>query len=76
MCRCCVVCNKPIEGRSHKILCSNVCAVRLHRQRKKALQEIRLLLLSLTDTNAIKAVEAAVAELSQRPKDLTLTAHN
>jgi predicted nucleic acid-binding Zn ribbon protein len=68
--RCCVVCNKPIEGRIHKILCSNACTIRLHRERKKALQEIRLLLLSLTDTKAIRAVEAAVAELLQ-PLQLT-----
>ncbi len=65
MSRCCVVCNKPIEGRSHKILCSNACTIRLHRERKKALQDVRSLLLSLTDTNSIRAVEAAIVEMLQ-----------
>lgn len=70
MSRCCVVCKKPIEGRSTKILCSNACTIRLHRDRKKALQEVKSILLSMTDTNAIRAVEAAVAELLQ-PLKLT-----
>ncbi|TXR41460.1 DUF2116 family Zn-ribbon domain-containing protein [Ectopseudomonas mendocina] len=70
MCRCCVVCNKPIEGRSNRILCSNACTIRLHRQRKKVLQEIKSILLSLTDTNAIRAVETAIVELLQ-PLQLT-----
>ena len=63
MSRSCVVCGKPIEGRSHKILCSNACTIRLHRARKRTLIEMKALLLSITDTNAINALENLTIDL-------------
>lgn len=66
MSRCCVVCGTPIAGRSHKILCSNSCTIRLHRMRKSLIKQFKAFLFGLPNSQNIYELESLLHSVAGR----------